>query len=162
MVYRERPPEEDEPAVLTSCSSPQGAYFRAIALKLRHSDINRKFYELKIQQKPRGEPAYQDLPLTLSVGSYLLRAWRTDWPPETIDSLLWEEDHLRVYYRDEWTPFYNPNFAPGLWRATFLSEKGVWSLYRVRSMDYEHGDDKAPVGGRLTEQSKSGPPGKIS
>ena len=148
----------DEPRILASCSSPLGTHFRALAFKVRDRKFDQRFYDLRVQQRAPEGSVYEELPLMLTFASLVLRSWRTAWPPESVDRLAYEENRLQLYYRDDWPAFYIPTFTPGLWRATFLPERGgAWTLSRLRSMDYEH-EDKPPIPGQPTsEQSEDSP-----
>jgi hypothetical protein len=57
------------------------------------------------------------------------------WPPERIDAIVVERGLLRVGFRDEWVPF-----EPGgesLWMGTYSSSRSLWTVKRVRRMDYD-------------------------
>jgi len=59
------------------------------------------------------------------------------WPPESIDEIDGADGKLGIRFRDEWVMF-----EPGgesLWRGTRGSD-GVWSVVRVRLMDYDRAD----------------------
>jgi hypothetical protein len=121
--------------------------FRVVAFKVRPLRPSDRLYHLHVQEKPPEGAAYYDLPLTLTPFSRIVLSRFTQWPPETCDRLVWEKHRLRFYYRDQWEPFFRASLPEGLWKATFLTERGAWSLARLRSMDYE-GRDKPPVPGR--------------
>lgn len=67
-----------------------------------------------------------------------LRYWGFPiWPPEAIDKVVFDEEGLRIEFRDEWVIF-----EPGgesLWIGE-CSWKGLWSVKRVRELDYEKSD----------------------
>jgi hypothetical protein len=80
------------------------------------------------------------VPLVRTIWSHV-RFWGFPvWPPEHIDSVAIDRGALRIGFRDEWVPF-----EPGgesLWRGS-CSSGGLWSVERIRLMDYEGADSSA-------------------
>ena len=81
------------------------------------------------------------LPLVRTVGS-CCRFWGFPvWPPEHIDAVAVEGERVRITFRDGWVPF-----EPGgesLWTGR-RSSGGLWTVQRVRSMDYDGTDSPEP------------------
>jgi len=64
------------------------------------------------------------------------------WPPEYITRVTLERELICITFRDEWVPF-----EPGgesLWTGT-CSPRGLWSIRRVRLMDYDNTDTPQPA-----------------
>jgi hypothetical protein len=81
------------------------------------------------------------LPFVRTIGSYY-RYWGFPvWPPEHVDAVEFDGGSISICFRDEWV-----TFEPGgesLWTG-HCSARGLWTVRRVRLMDYEGGDTSAP------------------
>lgn len=63
------------------------------------------------------------------------------WPPEYIETVTIQRNGVSIRFRDEWVMF-----EPGgesLWTGS-RSSRGLWTVKRVRLMDYDHSDDSQP------------------
>jgi hypothetical protein len=83
---------------------------------------------------------WRPLPLVRTVAS-LVRFWGFPvWPPEFIAAIGFERGRLQIGFRDEWV-VYEPG-GESLWSGS-CSARGLWSVRRVRPMDYPREDASA-------------------
>ena len=81
------------------------------------------------------------LPLVRTIPSWFRHWGFPVWPPEYVGAVAIERELVRIGFRDE-----EVMFEPGgesMWTAT-RSTRGLWTVRRVRSMDYDGADTTRP------------------
>jgi hypothetical protein len=82
------------------------------------------------------------VPLVRTIWS-CIRFWGFPvWPPEYIATVTLERELVCITFRDEWV-IYEPG-GESLWSAKF-SSRGLWTVRRVRLMNYDRQDSSEPV-----------------
>lgn len=111
----------------------------AIAYSVQRADrgpSGEAFQTFVVCTRDRGA-TWTPVPLVRTIASHF-RYWGFPvWPPESVDAIDGADGALSLRFRDEWVMF-----EPGgesLWSGT-RGRGGLWTVTRVRLMDYDRAD----------------------